>query len=158
AFKPDRGELVSKTMYTSTGTIFSKEVHANEYTYEDVGIKGLVIKTYNYTASGAPGVHLFSTQYEWKSAHKTKSTLETYAYDVVKRRTPPIYRKIESYHGSVRHSEPTGVVVSDGSGKVLSDVRSTYVADLIVPACGDLPTGLSTIDATLNTNLASVLS
>jgi hypothetical protein len=146
-FKPDRGELMSKSIFNSSNVLLYKETYTTDYQYEPVGVRGLVAKSVIQI--------ILTTQYEWKNAKKTKSTVKAYTYDVTNAGGTPVYKKTETFFESSRHAQPTRIVVSDGDGKVLSEVKKTYVADLIVPACPDLEAGLNTIDVNLNAAVAS---
>lgn len=146
-FKPNRGELIGKSVYNASGLLLYKETYSNTYEYEPVGVNGFIVRS-------VTGLYL-TTEYEWKSARKTKSTMRTYTYNVATPTAVPVYKKTETFFESTRHTQPTRVVVSDGDGKVLNEVRNTFVADLAVPSCPDLPAGLATLDANLIAALAA---
>lgn len=149
-FKPDRGEMISKYVYDASGKLLAKEFYTNTYQYEDVGVTGLIVKPF--------GGYMFPTEYEWKSAKKTLTTTETFQYDITNPAATPFYRKNDTYFSSARHTQPTQSVTSDVSAVVLHDVRNTYVADLMVPACPDLQATLSSADATLLSTLSTLTS
>ncbi len=155
-FRPDRGEMISKSVYNSLNALLYKEVYTNDYQYEQVGVRGLITIQIPFSSSqdGQAG-DVLMTEYEWKSKKKIKSTVETYTYDASNPGATALYKKSETFFESIRHTQPTRTVVSDGAGKVLSEVRNTFTADLVLPSCPDLEPNLNTLDATLISNLAT---
>jgi YD repeat-containing protein len=149
-FKPERGELVSKYVYNSSGVLLYKEFYTNDYQEESVGVRGLLVKPYS--------TFFFPTEYEWKSKKKVKTTTETFTYDAANPGATPFYKKNETYFASTRHTQPTQNVLSDANNYVLHDMRSTYTADLVVQGCPDLEATLSSADASLTTALSTAHS
>ena len=157
-FKPDRGEMISKSVYNSSNELIYREVFTNDYQFEQVGVQGLITKPHLYSSGqedSSPGVAILTTEYEWKSARKVKSTVDYFTYDPTNTAVGPHYKKTETFFESIRHTQPSRTVLSDGAGKVLSEVRNTFIADLTVAPCPDIETGLSTIDANLISALAT---
>lgn len=126
-FKFEQGELINKSVYNAAGTLLTENKYTNEWTYEPVGVPSLVTKSYGSVGLG--------TQYDLKTAKKTKVTEEERIFNPSTGLTP-VFKKTETYFASPNHTLPTKVVVTDGAtGKVLSDYRTTYTADLAFGSC-----------------------
>lgn len=135
-----RGDLRSVSLYSFSGTLVKENHYLNEYELEQVGVTGLIVKPYQST--------LITTEYEIQTAKKKKSTNLEWAFNAT---TPglPVGTITETFFESPNHTFDTRTVVTEASapnvnsltianvirGKVISEQRHTYVADVVIPSC-----------------------
>lgn len=146
-FDPYRGELVQTRIYNSNDVLLSRTVQSTQFEFEKVGVDGILGASYN-TA-------YYPTFYEWKSARKVKSVEESFVYNSSNPAAAPLYKKTTTFYSSRRHNQPTRVLVTGTSDKILNDVRTTYIGDVLPPDC-DGQDALDAIDAELLSDIDSL--
>jgi len=131
-----RGELLHKYIYNASGNVLQENHYRTDYTPGLVGLNGLIVRGHEE--------FLLATEYKLIPYKKTKvSDFEiVYNQDATHKSTQ---RVTETFFESANHTLPTRTVVTDiagGSdldnmirGKVLTEVRNTYVADAAIPNC-----------------------
>ncbi len=126
-FKFEQGELINKSVYNPSGILLTENKYINEWTYETVGVPSVVTKSHGPVGLG--------TMYDLKTGKKTKVTEEERVFNPATGLTP-VFKKTETYFANPDHTLPTRMVVTDGAtGKVLSDTRTAYSADVYGVSC-----------------------
>jgi YD repeat-containing protein len=138
-FDPSRGELRATYIFNAANTLLKSTQYQMDYLSEPVGVHGLIVKQ----ALGFAGY--FATEYELKTYKKTKSTTLEFTYDATNPAQPPVGIITEVFYGSNYHNQNSKRVISEVTqgdmisnvvkGKVLSERRSSYVADLTTSTC-----------------------
>lgn len=156
-----RGELRRVAVYSPSGTILKESNFLTDYQPELVGVHGLIVRNYSSTS-------MLATEYELKSAKKKKSYSLTWNYG----QTPsgaPTGVLTETFFESASHTLPTRVVTKEVTapntsqtdiasvipGKVLSEVRNKYVADIIIISPADCA-GSSAAETNLLSTMTSL--
>jgi hypothetical protein len=168
-----RGELRKVVVYNAAGIRLKETNSLTEYTEESVGINGLIVKPLSTL--------YLATEYEFKNVKKTKTASVEWLFNADDPAALPVGKMTETFFESTRHSFPVRTVVTEVTapsissteiaqvikGKVLSETRNTYVADILIPTYGcnsmygdggpeqalllALSSALSTYNATIST-------
>lgn len=134
-----RGELRSVQSFNSSGILLKETQSLSDYTLEQFGIHGLIVKNV--------GEFGMATEYELKTAKKTKTTSLELTYNANSPSQPPVGVMTETYFDSPNHGFQSRTVISDvvsgnqitnaQKDKILKEIRNKYVADVLTASCAN---------------------
>jgi hypothetical protein len=130
-----RGLLRRTAVYNSSDVLLKETFSDPEFTNETVGVNGLIVKFCSGTG--------LATEYELKTAKKTKSTEVELTYDPTDPSKQPFGVVRETIFNSPNHAMPNKEIIYEltnwnsatkvaTKGIVLNESRKTYVADIQV--------------------------
>jgi len=153
-----RGELRKVAIYNASGSILKESDYLTEYLTEPVGVFGMIVRGYS-------GTSMLATEYELKSAKKSKTYNLVWDYGQAASGAPTGVLT-ETFFENPYHTLPTRVVTTEvtaagptqteiaqvNRGRILSEARNKYVADIVFtshPACVRSTTAESNLLATM---------
>lgn len=150
-----RGSLIRSSHYTAAGNLVKQTHVTTEYTAEPTGLHGLIVRSH--------GSWLPATEYNLKSAKKTRETVIELEFDAENPNLTPKGIWKESLFAGANHTFETKETVKEVTawngatatlGVMLHETRKTYVSDVLIPAC----ISPSDCDAALAANMATALT
>jgi YD repeat-containing protein len=155
---PERGSLEKTEIYEASGKRLKLIKSENTYTFHPEGITAFQVK--------AHASNLLGTEYEVKRSKRIFERTSELVFDQLDPTKPPKGIISESSYSSPNHSMLTKQVVYEMTswnqateeivkGKVLSEIRNSYVLDLKIPACNNSYTAYSTLQTAISNALST---